>query len=163
VSDQTGRGLLRFIKAAQLRATKYRLGRSSAIVALVSCAVASLPGVTGLASATSRASHTSLKAQTIAFTSSPPANPTVGGTYSVSAKGGGSGNTVTFSVDSSSTSGACSISGATVSFTGFGSCVIDANQAGSAAYSAAPQVQQSVTIGVSVVASDIDSNRNRLR
>ena len=84
--------------------------------------------------------------QAITFTSTPPTNTTVGGTYSVSATGGGSGNSVSFSIDSSSTSGACSISGATVSFTGAGTCVIDANQAGNATYSAAPQAQQSLTI-----------------
>jgi hypothetical protein len=84
--------------------------------------------------------------QAITFTSTPPANPTVGGTYTVSATGGGSGNPVTFSIDSSSTSGACSIPGTTVSFTGAGTCVIDANQAGNANYSAAPQVQQSFSI-----------------
>jgi parallel beta-helix repeat protein len=84
--------------------------------------------------------------QAITFTSSPPASPTVGGSYTVSATGGGSGNPVAFSIDASSTSGACSISGATVSFTGVGSCVIDANQAAAGSYSAAPQVQQSFTI-----------------
>ena len=34
-----------------------------------------------------------------------------------------------------------------VSFTGAGSCVIDANQAGNANFTAAPQVQQTVTVG----------------
>jgi hypothetical protein len=33
-----------------------------------------------------------------------------------------------------------------VSFTSAGSCVIDANQAGDANYSAAPQVQQTITV-----------------
>jgi len=84
--------------------------------------------------------------QAITFTSSPPADPTVGGSYTVSATGGGSGNPVTLSIDASSTSGACSISGTTVSFTGAGTCVVDANQAGNATYSAAPQVSQSITI-----------------
>jgi hypothetical protein len=88
----------------------------------------------------------SLKTQAITFISSPPTSPTVGSTYSVSATGGGSGNPVTFSIDASSTSGACSISGATVRVGGAGTCVIDANQAGSATYSAAPQVQQSFVI-----------------
>ena len=34
-----------------------------------------------------------------------------------------------------------------VSFTGAGSCIIDANQAGNGTYNAAPQVQQTVTVG----------------
>ena len=84
--------------------------------------------------------------QTITFTSTPPASPAVAGTYAVTATGGASGNPVVFSIDNSSTAGACSISGATVSFTAAGTCVIDANQAGNANYTAAPQAQQTVTI-----------------
>ena len=145
MSDRAGRGPIRFIEVALLRATKCRTGRSSAIVALAICAVALLPGI-GFAGAASRPSKTSLTAQAITFTSTPPKSPTVGGTYMVTATGGGSGNPVTFSMDSSSTSGACSISGATVSLVGAGTCVIDAKQAGNATYSVAPQVQQSFTI-----------------
>jgi hypothetical protein len=85
--------------------------------------------------------------QTISFTSTPPGNPVFGGNYKVAASGGASGNPVVLSIDSSSTSGACSISGATVSFTGTGTCTIDANQAGNNNYGAAPQAQQTLTIG----------------
>jgi len=85
-------------------------------------------------------------AQVITFTSTPPASPTVGGTYPVSATGGGSGNPVVFSIDPSSTAGACSIIGSTVSLSATGTCVVDANQAGNATYSAAPRVHQSFTI-----------------
>ncbi|MBS0569903.1 MAG: hypothetical protein JSS28_04810 [Proteobacteria bacterium] len=85
--------------------------------------------------------------QTIAFTSTPPASPAYGGSYAVSANGGASGNPVTFSIDATSTGGACSISVANVSFTGIGTCVIDANQAGNSNYTAAAQQQQSFTIG----------------
>src|SRR6266566_3671760 len=84
--------------------------------------------------------------QSIAFTSEPPANPAVDGTYVVTATGGGSGNPVTFGVDASSTGSACSISGATVTFGQLGRCVIDANQAGDARYQRAPQAQQVVTV-----------------
>ena len=84
--------------------------------------------------------------QAITFTSTAPSGSVFGGTYSVSATGGGSGNPVTFSIDSSSTAGACSLSGSTVSFTGTGTCVIDADQAGSADYGSAAEVQQSFTI-----------------
>jgi hypothetical protein len=85
--------------------------------------------------------------QTIAFTSTPPNPALVGGSYAPSATGGGSGNPVVFSVDSSSASGACSLSAGTVSFTGPGLCVVDANQAGNATYLPAAQKQQSFTIG----------------
>ena len=64
----------------------------------------------------------------------------------MAATGGASGNPVTFTIDGASTAGACSIAGAVVSFTGVGTCIIDANQAGNASYAAAPQVQQPVTV-----------------
>jgi hypothetical protein len=52
---------------------------------------------------------------------------------------------VTFTIDASATS-VCSIAGSAVSFIGVGNCVINANQAGDASYSAAPQVQQSIPV-----------------
>lgn len=64
----------------------------------------------------------------------------------LSATGGGSGDPVTFTVDSSSASGACDISDGLVNFTGPGDCVVDANQAGDTDYSAAPQVQATVEV-----------------
>ena len=84
--------------------------------------------------------------QSISFTSSPPVNTVVGGSYTVSAAGGGSGNPVTFSIDGSGTAGACTIAGTVVRFTGLGTCLVDANQAGNAGYLAAPQVQQSFAV-----------------
>jgi hypothetical protein len=87
-----------------------------------------------------------LLGQVITFTSSVPSSPTVGGTYVVSATGGASGNPVTFHIDAASTKGACTITGSKVSFTGTGTCVVDANQAGNANYSAAPEVHQSFAI-----------------
>ena len=85
--------------------------------------------------------------QTIAFTSTAPANASVGGpSYTPTATGGASGNPVTFTVDAASTS-VCSIATNVVSFTALGTCTIDADQAGTPAYSAAPQVQQSMTVG----------------
>ncbi|HXQ58986.1 MAG TPA: G1 family glutamic endopeptidase, partial [Acidimicrobiales bacterium] len=87
-----------------------------------------------------------LTAQVITFTSTSPSAATVGGTgYNVSATGGGSGIPVTFAIDPSASS-VCSITGATVSFNGVGTCVIDANQVGNATYSAAPQAQQSFSV-----------------
>jgi hypothetical protein len=86
--------------------------------------------------------------QSITFTSTQPSDATVDGTpYTVTAKGGGSGNPVTFGIDSSATS-VCSLgSGNVVSFTTIGTCTIDANQAAGNGYSAALQVQQSFSVG----------------
>jgi hypothetical protein len=84
--------------------------------------------------------------QVINFTSSVPASPTIGGTYQVAATGGASGNPVVLSIDASSTPNACSVSSSTVQFLAVGRCVIDANQAGSASFVAATQVQQSLTV-----------------
>jgi outer membrane protein OmpA-like peptidoglycan-associated protein len=88
----------------------------------------------------------SVSAQVISFTDTPPTHPSIGSSYVVTATGGGSGNPVVFSVDGSSTSG-CTIvaaSGVVTLSAPVGTCVIDANQAGDAAYSAAVQAQQSV-------------------
>ncbi|MGA9021718.1 MAG: choice-of-anchor D domain-containing protein [Terracidiphilus sp.] len=84
--------------------------------------------------------------QTINFT-----QPTSPITYSsglqitLSATGGASGNPVVFTIDASSTATG-SISGSTLTVTSTGNLVIDANQAGNADYSAAPQVQKTVTV-----------------
>jgi len=53
---------------------------------------------------------------------------------------------VTFGVDASSTSSACTISGASVTFGQPGRCVIDADQAGDARYQPAPRVQQTIVV-----------------
>jgi len=85
--------------------------------------------------------------QTITFTSTAPTTAVVGGSpYSATATGGASGNAVTFTIDAAATS-VCSISSGVVSFTGAGTCVIDANQAGDGNYNAAPQAQQSFAVG----------------
>jgi len=84
-------------------------------------------------------------AQEISFTSTPPPSPVTGVTYAVAASGGGSGNRVTFTIDSSSES-VCSISASTVTFNQPGRCVIDANQVGNAKYQPAPEAQQAITV-----------------
>lgn len=84
--------------------------------------------------------------QSIAFTSTAPANAKVGDVYNVTATGGLSGNSITFSIDPS-TSANCSISGSSVTLTGAGNCIINANQTGNANYLNAPQAQQSVGVG----------------
>jgi hypothetical protein len=85
-----------------------------------------------------------MQGQTINFTSTPTSPAVVGGTYNPTATAT-SGLPVAITLDSTSTG--CSMSGAVVSFTAVGTCVIDANQAGDGStWAAAPQVQQSVTI-----------------
>ena len=85
--------------------------------------------------------------QTIDFTSTPPAHPVPGASYTVTARGGASGNPVVFSVDPSSGAGVCTIDATTVHFTRVGTCTIDANQAGNADYRPAPQATQSTSVG----------------
>ncbi len=86
--------------------------------------------------------------QTISFTSTAPNGAFVGGpTYTVTASAT-SGLPVSLTIDASATS-VCSISGSTVSFVGAGTCVVDANQAGNANYTAASQVQQSFAVAAS--------------
>ena len=82
--------------------------------------------------------------QTISFGSAPTV--IVGGTGTVSATGGASGNPVSFT---SQTTGVCTISGSTVTGVTAGTCTIAANQAGNANYNAAPQATQSFNIGTS--------------
>ncbi len=83
--------------------------------------------------------------QTIQFTSTAPAAPLVGSSYTVTASAS-SGLPVTLSVDATSTSG-CSIAatGVVTLTAPVGTCVIDANQSGNLDVAPAPQVQQTVT------------------
>jgi hypothetical protein len=88
--------------------------------------------------------------QSITFTSSPPTGSVVGGTYTVSATGGGSGNAVTFR---SLTPTVCPVAGNSVSLDAGGTCAIAADQAASAGYLAAPQVTQSFDVNTRPVAN----------
>jgi surface antigen len=83
--------------------------------------------------------------QVITFTSTAPTDAVYGGTYEVSATGGGSGNPILFSIDASA-SNVCSVTGSTVSFIGTGTCTVNANQAGDANYLAAAEVSQGFTV-----------------
>ncbi|NUO77196.1 MAG: autotransporter domain-containing protein [Lysobacter sp.] len=84
--------------------------------------------------------------QTITGFAANPSAPTYapGGTFSVSASGGASGNPVVFA---STTPAVCSVSGSAVTTLAAGNCALTANQAGNASYNAAAQVTLSVTIG----------------
>lgn len=80
--------------------------------------------------------------QAISFTSPTPTGAIVGGaSYVPTATGGDSGNPVTFSISPRST-GICTLAAGAVSFTGPGSCVVNANQAGGGSYNPAPEVSQ---------------------
>jgi uncharacterized repeat protein (TIGR01451 family) len=98
--------------------------------------------------------------QTITFTSTIPTGAKVGGSYTVSATGGASGNPVTFSIDAASTAGACAIAGSAVSFAGIGNCIVDANQAGNANYAAATQVQQTIAVGQDTTTMTLSATPN---
>jgi len=85
-----------------------------------------------------------LTSQEITFTSTPPAQPVVGTTYSATATGGASGNPVTYST----TSSACTVTPeGMVTFDHVGECVVSADQAGDDSYFAAPTVDQTMTVG----------------
>jgi len=95
--------------------------------------------------------------QSLTFSSTPPSSATVGGQYIVGATSASpnSGNPVTYSIDPLSQSGACTVSGSIVHFTGVGTCLVDANQAQSdqssnapytGGYLEAPTIQQSFQI-----------------
>ena len=72
----------------------------------------------------------------------------VGGSYTAAATSSAGLTPVDLKIDGTSTAGACSInSSGVVSFTGVGTCVVDANQVGDATHSAAAQIQQSFDIG----------------
>jgi len=88
--------------------------------------------------------------QTVNFTSTAPVGATQGGPhYTVTAQAS-STLPVVLSIDAGSST-VCAIdassSGSHVSFIGTGSCKINANQAGSGNYNAAPQAQQSFSVG----------------
>ncbi|HEY1687296.1 MAG TPA: hypothetical protein VGF95_00360 [Solirubrobacteraceae bacterium] len=86
-----------------------------------------------------------LAEQQITWESTPPATPTYGEAYELQASAS-SGLPVTYSIDPASTGGACTLEGGTVTFTGLGECVIDAEQAGDESYAPASTVKQSLTV-----------------
>lgn len=83
--------------------------------------------------------------QTITFTSTAPTSARLGGFYTPTATAS-SGLPVTLTIDATARS-VCSIFGSTVVFTASGTCTVDADQPGNANFDAAPQAQQSFTVG----------------
>jgi hypothetical protein len=73
-------------------------------------------------------------------------NAVVGVDMTLQANGGNSGNPVTFSG-----SGACSVNGATLSFSAAGTCTVTANQAGNANYAAAAPVSATIMVNNPVI------------
>ncbi len=96
--------------------------------------------------------------QAIVFGAAP--SIAVGGTGSVSATGGVSGNAVTFT---STTPTICTVSGATVTAILGGNCILAANQLGNGNYNAAPPVTQTIAIGASSSTMTITSSANPSR
>jgi hypothetical protein len=88
----------------------------------------------------------------ITVTSTPRTDNYVGQTYTASATS--LGGVVSILIDISSAS-RCSIDGSNVvTFNGAGSCLINFNQAGSATYLVAAQIQQDITIVMIVISAD---------
>ena len=81
--------------------------------------------------------------QAITFRTAPPATANAGDKLEISATGGASGNPV---VLSSLTPANCTVRGNTVSFIHIGACTIAENQAGNAAYSAAPTKTATINV-----------------
>jgi hypothetical protein len=123
--------------------TSYTKGRDAGVSYTSSCSGGSAPNyklsyVDGAVTVTPAT-------QTITFTSTAPATATVGGSYQPAATAS-SGVDVTFSIDAASDAGVCSISSGTVSFTGAGSCVLDADQPGNTNYQPAVQIRQTIAV-----------------
>lgn len=91
--------------------------------------------------------------QTISFTSTPPTNATVGGSYTVSATAS-SGLAVSFS---SNTTSVCTVMESTMSFIGAGTCTVQASQAGNTSYNPAPDVTQSFSVSAPTTSAPISA------
>jgi serine/threonine protein kinase len=146
LTSATGGGSGNPMLFSSLSATvcKTGVGNTFDFVGVGNCTIqASQAGNSRYSAATNAQSFAVGKAsQSISFTSS-PTSPTYGGAYTVQATA--RGGPVTFSADPSST--ACSVSPTgSVRFTAADTCVIDADQVGSADYNPAPMRQQQFDI-----------------
>ena len=83
--------------------------------------------------------------QTITFTSIAPSATTADSPTYTPVASSSSGLAVTITLDGASSG--CALNGGIVTFTGPGSCVLDANQAGNSTYAAATQAQQTIAVG----------------
>jgi len=89
--------------------------------------------------------------QTVAFTTTAPANAVVGGSVYAPTAAATSNLPATITVDPAAST-TCHINNGDVSFQNAGTCVLDANQAGNANFDAAPQVQQSFAVTAAATA-----------
>ena len=123
-------------------------GTTATFVASGACTItASVPGNTVYAPASLSQTFTiNGTPQTITFNPIGAQLYAYGLTVPLSATTTATGLAVTFTVDPSTTSGVCTVSGTKVSVLATGICIIDANQAGTSVYAAATQVSQSFTI-----------------
>lgn len=97
-------------------------------------------------------------AQTIVFGAAPAIN--VGGSGTVSATGGASGNPVTFTITTPTICTNSGINGATITAVLGGNCIIAANQLGNGNYNEAPQVTQTIAVGAAGSTMTITSSAN---
>ena len=117
--------------------------------------------VDNLASSSASVEHVvTLIAQSIHDFIADPANPVFlsGGTFTVSASGGASGNPVTFSIAPASSS-VCSIAAATITMLAPGTCTILADQAGDASHAPAAQASLAIVLQAVDIITSIDDAR----
>ena len=84
--------------------------------------------------------------QTITFTSTAPADATIGGSTYLATAAASSHLSVVLTIENASATVCAINNNGTVSFIGAGTCTIDANQGGNANYASAPEAQQSFVV-----------------
>jgi hypothetical protein len=97
--------------------------------------------------ASSKSASFTINPASQAITFTPPTSPVIYGVspITLSATGGASGKPVVFTIEASST-GSGMISGSTLTVTGVGNLIINANQAGDSNYLAATQVTRAIVV-----------------
>jgi hypothetical protein len=120
---QISSGVVTFVNAGTCYIDAYQVGNAAYFAASAQQAVTVAGQITQ-----------TISAITFNGSSTPPSNPTGGSTYTLAATAS-SGGPVVFSLDSSSTAGACNLSGntLTIGYTA-GTCKVDAYQVGNASY-----------------------------
>ena len=91
--------------------------------------------------------------QTITFTSTSPSPAAINSTYTPTATAPGGTVTIT-----ASGTGVCTMTGAVVTFTAAGTCLINASQGGTGTYLQAPVAQQAVVVSIGSGATTITGN-----
>jgi hypothetical protein len=133
--------------ASTTLATCTVVGATVTLVSAGTCTVrASQAGNTNYSAATDVDQSFTITQAAQAITGFAPASPVVFGTApaTLTASGGASGNPIVFATTSAAT--ICTVTGATVTYVGVGTCNVTANQAGNTNYSAAPTVAAAIVI-----------------